>query len=110
MGPLGAVLGPLEAVSWEYAATVQFQKKIGSDLGSILRPKRLPKRVQNGGQNGAKSSAKISMKKEGFEDPLGSVLGLSWVVWGSILGSKIIKFHWFLKVFVKIHVFEEDKV
>ena len=42
------------------------------------------------------------MKQEGFEDPLGSVLGLSWVVLGSILGSKIIKFHWFYKGSVKI--------
>ena len=52
---------------------------------------------------------KSTLKKEGFEDPLESVLGLSWVVLGSILGSKIIKIHWFFMVFVKIHVFEEDK-
>ena len=75
---------------------------MGFDLGPILRPKRLPKRVQNGVQNGQKSSTKINMKQEGFEDPLGSVLGLSWVVLGSILGSKIMKFHWFLKGFVNI--------
>ena len=42
------------------------------------------------------------MKQESFEDPLGSVLGLSWVVWGSILESKIVKIQQFLKVFVKI--------
>ena len=110
MGSLWAVLGPLETVSLGYVATMQFQKKMEFDLGPILRPKRLPKRVQNGVQNGQKSSTKINIKQEGFQDPLGSVLGLSWVVWGSILGSKIMKFHWFLKVFVKIHVFEEDKV
>ena len=109
LGPLGSVLGLLEAVSWQYLATIQFQKKTRIDLGSILRPKRLPKRVQNGAQNGAKSNAKINMKKEGFEDPLGSVLGQSWVVLGSILGSKIIKCHLFLLGFVKINVFEGYK-
>ena len=102
MGPLGAVLGPLGTVSLGYVATMQFQKKMGFDLGPILRPKRLPKRVQNGVQNGQKSSTKFNMKQEGFEDPLGSVLGLSWVVLGSILGSKIVKFRWFYKVSVKI--------
>ena len=42
------------------------------------------------------------MKYEGFQVPLGSVLGMSWVVLRSILESKIIKLHWFSKVFVKI--------
>ena len=42
------------------------------------------------------------MKYEAFQVPLGSVLGLSWVVLGSILGSKIIEFQWFYKVSVKI--------
>ena len=109
MGPLWAVLGPVETVSLGYVATMQFQKKMGFDLGPILRPKRLPKRAQNGVQNDQKSSTKINMKQEGFEDPLGSVLGLSWVVLGSILGSKIMKFHWFLNGFVNNHFFEEDK-
>ena len=72
------------------------------DFGPILEPKRLQKRVQNGAQTGPKSNIKFNMKKEGPQDPLGSVLGLSWVVLGSILGSKIIKFHWFYKGFVKI--------
>ena len=65
-------------------------------------PKRLPKRVQNGAQNGSKLNTKFNIKQGGFQDPLGSVLGLSWVVLGSILGSKIMKFHWFYKGFVKI--------
>ena len=95
MGPLGAVLGPLETVSLGYVARMQFQKIMAFDFGPILRPKRLPKRIQNGVQNGQKSSTKINMKQEGFEDPLGSVLGLSWVVLGSILVSKISKFQWF---------------
>ena len=54
----------------------------------ILKPKSVPKGEQNGAQNGPKSNAKINMKQEGFEDPLGSVLGLSWVVWGVDLGVK----------------------
>ena len=89
LGPLGAVSGPLETVSLGHVATMQFQKKMGFDLGPILRPKRLPKRVQNGVQNGQKSSTKINMKQEGFEDPLGSVLGLSGVVLGSVKNDEI---------------------
>ena len=49
------------------------------------------------------------MKKCRFGDRLGVVLGQFWVVFGPILGSKIIKIHWFLYVFVKNRVFGEDK-
>ena len=42
------------------------------------------------------------MKYEGFQVPLGSVMGPSWAVLGSILGSKTIKFNWFCKVCVNI--------
>ena len=51
-------------------------------------PKRHPQRVPNGAQNDQQSNAKLNTKKERFEDPLGSVLGLSWVVWGVDLGVK----------------------
>ena len=71
-------------------------------MGSILRPKRLPKRDQNGARSASKSKRKISMKQEGFQDALEMLLGLSWLVLGSILGSNMVKIHWFLKVFVKI--------
>ena len=92
LGLLRAVLGPLETVSLGYVARMQFQKKMGFDLGPILRPKRLRKRVQSGVRNVQKSRTNFNMKQEGFEDPLGSVLGLSWVVLGPILGSNIMKF------------------
>ena len=75
------------------------QGRLGGPRRTPQRPKRLPKRIQNGVHNAHKSSTKFNMKQEGFEDPLGSVLGLSWVVLGSMLGSKIIKFHWFLEWF-----------
>ena len=65
-------------------------------------PKGVPKGAQNGPPNGPKSRTKINIKYEGFQVPLGSVLALPWVVLGSILGSKIIDFHLFYKVFVKI--------
>ena len=64
------------------------------------------KGAQNGAQNEPKSNRKINIKFEGFQDPLGSVLGLSWVVLGSILGSKIIRIHLFLNVFVNISFLE----
>ena len=37
-------------------------------------------------------------------------MGLSWVVWESILGSKIIKIHGFLMVFVKITFLKKIKL
>ena len=110
LGPLGALLGPLGVVCWGYVAAASFLNDFWFDFGPILGSKRLPKWVQNGSQNGPKSSAKINMKLYGFWNPLGRVLGPSWVVLGSILGSKIIKFHLFLKGFVKIHIFDADEV
>ena len=41
---------------------------------------------------------------------MGPHLGRFGVVLVPILGSKIIKIHWILQVFVKIDVFEHDKV
>ena len=110
LGPLGALLGPLGAVCWGYVAAASFFEKNCFDFGPILGSKRLPKWVQNGSENGPKSSAKINMKNYSFWNPLGRVLGPSWVVLGSILGSKIIKLHWFSNGFVKIHIFDADEV
>ena len=42
------------------------------------------------------------IKYEGFQVPLGSVLGPSWAALGSILGSNINEFHWFYKGSVNI--------
>ena len=42
------------------------------------------------------------IKCEGFQVHLGSVLGPSWAVLGSIFGTKIIEFHWFYKGSVKL--------
>ena len=84
MGPLGSILEPLEAVSWEYVATVQFQnKKNGIDLGSALKSKMLPKRAQNGAQNAPKSNAKIIQQKR---RALKTLLDSSWANLGSVCG------------------------
>ena len=48
------------------------------------------------------------MRNDRFWNRLGHVLGPSWVVLGSILGSKIIKFHRFLQGFREHRVFDED--
>ena len=45
---------------------------------------------------------KISITYEGFQVPLGSVLGPAWAVVGSIFGSKIIKCQLFYKGSVNI--------
>ena len=108
VGPLGALLGPLGVVCWGYVAAASFLNDFWFDFGPILGSKRLPKWVQNGFQNGPKSSAKINMKSYGFWNPLGRVLGPSWVVLGSILGSTIIKFRWFYQGFRGSLVFKED--
>ena len=65
-----------------------FRKNRDRFAADFEAQKSVPKGEQNGAQNGPKSNAKINMKQEGFEDPLGSVLGLSWVVWGVDLGVK----------------------
>ena len=101
--PLGALLGPLGVVCWGYVAAANLFDDFWFDFGPILGSKRLPKSIQNGSQNDPKSKAKINMINYRFWNTLGPVLG-------SILGSKIIKIHWFLKGFVKIHIFDPDKV
>ena len=75
-------------------------------LGRLLE---LPKGEQNGTQNGPKSNAKFNIKQEGFEDPLGSVLGLSWVVWGVDLGVKNHQISLVLQGFRENSVFEKDE-
>ena len=72
------------------------------DFGWIWRPKGVPKGAQNAPQNGSNSKTNINITYEGFQVPLGCVLGPSSVVLGSILGSKIIKFRWFYQVSVNI--------
>ena len=72
------------------------------DFGPIWRSKWAPRGAQNGGQNCPKLITQIMMKHEGFQVPLGSVLGPSWAFLGSILGSKIMTFHLFYNGFVNI--------
>ena len=102
---LGASGGGLGA-SWVgllgHVGIKWFLIDFGIDFGSIWRPKWTPRGAQNGAQNRSKLITKIMIKYEGFQVPLGSVLGPSWAVLESILGSKFIKFHWFYKGSVKI--------
>ena len=66
-----------------------------------------------GGILGAKTEQK-SIKKRGAhlrakKSPLGVVLVRFWVDFQGVLGSKMLIFHWFLKGFVNIHVFDKDE-
>ena len=95
LGGLGGILGGLGAVldrSWAVLVVMgRFRlNKVGCppDLAQFLEPKRGPRWSQNATQEGPKSKTKTKMKKEGFEDRLGAVLGRSWVVLGAVLGSK----------------------
>ena len=92
--PLGGVLGGLGAVldrSWAVLVVMgRFRlNRAGQapDLAKFLERKRGPRWSQNATQEGPKSKTKTKMKKEGFEDRLGAVLGRSWVVLGAVLGS-----------------------
>ena len=66
-----------------------------------------------GGIWGAKTEQK-SIKKRGAnlranKSPLGVVLVRFWLDFQGVLGSKMLIFHWFLKLFVKINVFDKDE-
>ena len=102
LGPLLAFLGSLGVVSWGYCRALCLLTDFCIDFGAIWRPKWVPKGAQNGAQNALKSNTNIMIRYEGFQVPLGSVLGPSWVILGPILGSTIIKFNWFYKGFVNI--------
>ena len=53
---------------------------------------------------------KTKMKKNGFEDRLGAVLGRFWVVLGAVLGPWKRSKHYACRCFVKIHVFEKIRL
>ena len=88
----------VSGICWHSLIFGCFLPRFGTDFETQMAPRK----HQNGAPNGPKSSTKIDAKYEGFQVPLGSVLGLSWVVWGSILGSKIMKLRWFYNGFVNI--------
>ena len=58
-------------------------------FGSDFEAQKAPQKGPKWSPKQTKIERKNQKKKEGFEDPLGSVLGLSWVVLGSILESNI---------------------
>ena len=107
MEGLGAVLDR----SWAVLVVMgRFRlNKVGHtpDLGQFLEPKRGPRWSQNATQEGPKSKTKTKMKKEGFEDRLGAVLGRSWLVLGVVLGSCLVVLYWFLYYFVRNDVFDK---
>ena len=84
---LGASWSGLLGTCWHKVIFHIFLDGFWIDLEAQMDPQRSP----NGAQNDAKSNIKIMMKYEGFQIALGSVLGPSWAVLGSIFGSKIIK-------------------
>ena len=82
LGHLGVVLGPLGAVRLVLIACTHIYTRmhahlhtLETDLGPILRPKRLPKGDQNGAQNDPKSKTEFNIKKECLRDPPGPDLG-----------------------------------
>ena len=110
--PLGASWGDL-AASWDEIGMALghvrgtlifinfldgFSEQKGSPTGGILGGKTEQKSIQN---RGANLRANLS--------PLGVVLDRNWLDFHSVLGSNMLSFHRFLKVSVKIHVFDKDE-
>ena len=102
MGHLGAKLGDLGATFGALGFLMiffyRFWEQKGSPKGGILGSKIERKSIQNRGAN-------LQAKKS----PLGVVLVRFWVDVQGVSGSKMLIFHWFLKVFVKINVFDKDE-
>ena len=107
--PLGAILGRLGAKLCGLGATFRALDFLDDFLERFWEQKGCSK----GGIWGAKTEQK-SMKKRGAnsrakKSPLGIVLVRFCVDFQGVLGSKILIFHLFLQVFVKIHVFDKDE-
>ena len=66
-----------------------------------------------GGILGAQMEQKLIKKRganlRGKKSPLGVVLVRFWVDFHGVLGSKILIFHLFSKLFAEIHVFDKDE-
>ena len=82
-------------------------RTFGPPLGSIFGPSWVPKREPKRTPRRPKIDPKIVLKNDRVLDRLKTVLGRSWADLGAILGSKKLKFYWFLHYFVEIDVFEK---
>ena len=97
-GEIGVVLGHFRGTLIFINFLDGFSEQKGSPTGGILGGKTEQKSIQN---RGANLRANLS--------PLGVVLDRNWLDFHSVLGSKILIFHWFLKLFVKINIFDKDE-
>ena len=97
-GEIGVVLGDFSGTSIFHIFLERFWEPKGYPKGGILGAKTEQKSIQNRGAN-------LRAKKS----PLGVVLVRFWVDVQGVLGSKILIFHCFLKLFVKINVFDKDE-
>ena len=94
--------------SWgDLGTTCKTHPKIDAKNYRFGLPKGAPNGTKIGPQNGPKSMIKIDAKKTPLQDHLEAVLGGSWAVLGPPLGSFLLVFHWFLKLFVNIHFFQQ---
>ena len=94
---IGVVLGHFRGTLIFINFLDGFSEQKGSPTGGILGGKTEQKSVQNRGAN---------LRAE--KSPLGVILGRFRLDFQAVLGSKILIFHLFLKLFVKIKVFDED--
>ena len=78
-------------------------------LDRFWRQKGCPKGGILGAQTEQKSIKKQSANLRAEKSPRGVVLVRFWLDFQGVLGSKMLIFHWFLKVFVKIRVFDKDE-
>ena len=78
-----------------------------TDVGLQMVAKRGPKADQNRTKNQSKINAKNEAKKTPLQDRPGTVCGRSWAVLWPLLGSCLLILYVFLKLFVKIHSFQQ---
>ena len=108
MEPLGAILGRLGAKLGGLGATFG-ALRFFIFFYAILGAKRVPKGRHLGSPNGAKIYQKKRCKFKSEKVTSWSRLGAIWGRFPMRLGVKHIDFYCFLKLFVKIHVFDKDE-
>ena len=105
-GDLGSSWGEIGVVLGDFWSTLLFLIIFWNDFGSKKGAQREAFWEAKRSKNQSKSRG-TNLRAE--KPPLGVILGRFRLDFQAVLGSKILIFHWFLKGFVNIHVFDKDE-